>query len=483
MLKRNLLAVLSIALIVFLTACEKPHDSGTNYKSKFVDGVLVEGERGKLEGTSEIGLKYSGKFDKNTGRITSGKIILFDGTVAEGKWDAKSEYLIQGKIEYADGSVAEGKFHKLTGYLKKGKKIQSGGRMLEGKWQQYGWLIEGKITTSDGYAIKGKPVLSEDRTSALDRGDWFIDGKNIKSDGTVDGPKKQSILGQAFESSMSFFSTKDKKRPFDGENLIVETPSENMLNSRGRFGVIIGADITPAIKEALNLGSSDGALVSDVEENSPAEKIGLKAGDVIISFNGVAIKEATDLPNAVGLMEIGNIYNITYLRKERKIENKIEIEAYSSPGFEQGVTLVEREGLLYIKFSSNPYTGSFSVYYENGKVSKTINVRDGLFDGPFIEYHENGQLQAKGSWKNGKYNDLYEEYYQSGEQKLKVFFTDGKFQECEGEGCASFKTVYNGKKLYEKSLKYLKENPEVAITAAKLGTTAACIMGSTFFCF
>ena len=439
MLKRNLLAVLSIALIVFLTACEKPHDSGTNSKFKFVDGVLVEGERGKLEGTSEIGLKYSGKFDKNTSRITSGKIILLDGTVAEGKWDAKSEYLIQGKIEYADGSVAEGKFHKRTGYLIRGRKIQSGGRMLEGKWTEYGWLIEGKITTSDGYAIKGKPVLSEDRTSGLDKGDWFIDGKNIKSDGTVVLYSVGTInkLGQAFKSSMSFLSTKDKKRPFDGENLIVETPSENMLNSRGRIGVLIN-DITPALKEALNLRSDDGALVSDTEENSPAEKIGLKAGDVIISFNGVAIKEATDLPNAVGLMEIGNIYNITYLREERKIENKIEIEAYSSPGFEQGVTLVEREGLLYIKFSSNPYTGSFSVYYENGKVSKTINVRDGLFDGPFIEYHENGQLQAKGSWKNGKYNDLYEEYYQSGEQKLKVFFTDGKFQECEGEGLRQF---------------------------------------------
>ena len=140
------------------------------------------------------------------------------------------------------------------------------------------------------------------------------------------------------------------------------------------------------------------------------------------------------------------------------------------------MTLVEREGLLYIKFSSNPYTGSFSVYYENGKVSKTINVRDGLLDGPFIEYHENGQLQAKGSWKNGKYNDLYEEYYQSGEQKLKVFFTDGKFQECEGEGCASFKTKYNGEKLYEElyeeSVKYLKENPEVAIKAVR---TAACV--------
>jgi len=60
---------------------------------------------------------------------------------------------------------------------------------------------------------------------------------------------------------------------------------------RGRIGVLIG-DITPTLKEALELTTLDGALVSQVVENSPAERAGLKRDDIIISFNGGAIKDA-----------------------------------------------------------------------------------------------------------------------------------------------------------------------------------------------
>jgi len=95
---------------------------------------------------------------------------------------------------------------------------------------------------------------------------------------------------------------------------------------RGRIGVLIG-DITPTLKEALDLTTLDGALVSQVVEDSPAEKAGLKRDDVIISFNGGAIKDASDIRNAVGLVEPGERYTIAYLREGRKIKRRIEVEA------------------------------------------------------------------------------------------------------------------------------------------------------------
>ena len=95
---------------------------------------------------------------------------------------------------------------------------------------------------------------------------------------------------------------------------------------RGRIGVLIG-DITPTLKEALELTTLDGALVSQVVENSPAERAGLKRDDIIISFNGGAIKDASDIRNAVGLVEPGERYTITYLRDGRKIKRRIEVEA------------------------------------------------------------------------------------------------------------------------------------------------------------
>jgi len=82
---------------------------------------------------------------------------------------------------------------------------------------------------------------------------------------------------------------------------------------RGRIGVLIG-DITPTLKEALDLTTLNGALVSDVVEDSPAEKAGLKRDDVIIAFNGSDILDASDIRNAVGLVEPGERADITYLR-------------------------------------------------------------------------------------------------------------------------------------------------------------------------
>ena len=95
---------------------------------------------------------------------------------------------------------------------------------------------------------------------------------------------------------------------------------------RGRIGVLID-DITPTLKEALDLTTLNGALVSDVVEGSPAEKAGLKRDDVIVAFNGGDILDASDIRNAVGLIEPGERADITYLRNGKRRTTRIEIEA------------------------------------------------------------------------------------------------------------------------------------------------------------
>lgn len=105
---------------------------------------------------------------------------------------------------------------------------------------------------------------------------------------------------------------------------------------RGRIGVLIG-DITPTLKEALDLTTLNGALVSDVVEDSPAEKAGLKRDDVIIGFNGGDVLDASDIRNAVGLIEPGERADITYLRDGKRRTTRIEIEAVSDDDVENGV--------------------------------------------------------------------------------------------------------------------------------------------------
>lgn len=96
---------------------------------------------------------------------------------------------------------------------------------------------------------------------------------------------------------------------------------------RGRIGVSI-RDITPDFKEAYGLPTLNGAFVNDVTEGSPADKAGLRSEDIIIGFNGGDIKDASDIRNAVGLVQPGTQADITYLRDGRRRTARIEVEAF-----------------------------------------------------------------------------------------------------------------------------------------------------------
>jgi len=96
---------------------------------------------------------------------------------------------------------------------------------------------------------------------------------------------------------------------------------------RGRIGVTI-QNISPDLKDALNLPTSNGALVNSVLDDSPADKAGLEEGDIIIEFNGEDINNAADIRNAVGLVEAGKRAPITYLRDGRRRTTQIGIAAF-----------------------------------------------------------------------------------------------------------------------------------------------------------
>ena len=93
---------------------------------------------------------------------------------------------------------------------------------------------------------------------------------------------------------------------------------------RGWIGVVI-QKVTPEIAKNFGLQESDGALVSDVMEQSPAEKAGIKTGDVIISYNGKPIKEMDTLPRLVGSTEIGKKVKLGMIRDGKKIEVEVVI--------------------------------------------------------------------------------------------------------------------------------------------------------------
>jgi serine protease Do len=87
---------------------------------------------------------------------------------------------------------------------------------------------------------------------------------------------------------------------------------------RGWLGVTIQR-VTPALAKSFNLPGAEGALVTDVQSDSPAAKAGLRSGDVIVEYNGRTVARSEDLPRVVANTAIGHEVPITVIRDGRRV--------------------------------------------------------------------------------------------------------------------------------------------------------------------
>ncbi|MGW9230666.1 Do family serine endopeptidase [Pseudorhizobium sp. NPDC055634] len=90
---------------------------------------------------------------------------------------------------------------------------------------------------------------------------------------------------------------------------------------RGWLGVRI-QPVTDEIAESLGLDSARGALVSGVVAGGPVDNGEIRAGDVILAFDGVPVREMRDLPRAVAESPVGKAVDVTVLRdgKEQTVQ-------------------------------------------------------------------------------------------------------------------------------------------------------------------
>jgi serine protease Do len=98
--------------------------------------------------------------------------------------------------------------------------------------------------------------------------------------------------------------------------------------TRGRLGVQIG-DVSREVAESLGLGRARGVEVGMVEAGGPADKGGIKVGDIILKFNGQAIEKSSDLPRVVGATPVGSRAVVTVWRKGQQQDiavNIVELE-------------------------------------------------------------------------------------------------------------------------------------------------------------
>ena len=134
--------------------------------------------------------------------------------------------------------------------------------------------------------------------------------------------------------------------------------------TRGWLGVMI-QKISPDLAESFNLDRTDGALVGDVIPNSPAEKAGIKRGDVIVRFDNHEVKTMESLPKIVGSTTPGKAVKVEVIRDgKRKVldvtiailkDEKIKVASLDpvgiqvqdiTPDIAQSLSLGDVEGVL-----------------------------------------------------------------------------------------------------------------------------------------
>ena len=112
--------------------------------------------------------------------------------------------------------------------------------------------------------------------------------------------------------------------PIDVAMKVAEQLRSKGKVSRGRLGVMI-QEVNADLAQSFGLDKPTGALVSGVEKDSPADKAGIKSGDIILSFNGKPVNSSRELPGMVGQTNPGTPSKLEVWRDGKKLALSITV--------------------------------------------------------------------------------------------------------------------------------------------------------------
>lgn len=112
--------------------------------------------------------------------------------------------------------------------------------------------------------------------------------------------------------------------PSNSAKLIMDDLQKGGKVRRGLLGVNI-QDLNDSLAKSFGRNDSEGALVSQVIEGSPAEKAGIKSGDIILKFNGKPVSGAAQLKNLVGREKPGSDAKLSIYRDKKMMDLTVKI--------------------------------------------------------------------------------------------------------------------------------------------------------------
>ena len=190
------------------------------------------------------------------------------------------------------------------------------------------WVIAIGNPFGLGGTVTSGIISARNRSIGLSRYEDYIQTDASINSGNSGGPLfdmngdvigiNTAILGRSGSIGIGF------SIPSNSAKLVIDQLIEFGETKRGWLGVRI-QDVTKEIADVEKLDEPRGALVASVAENSPSEKGGVKAGDIILEFDGQKIQEMKQLPSIVAKTKVGKKVIVKIWRNKKEITKTITL--------------------------------------------------------------------------------------------------------------------------------------------------------------
>jgi len=145
------------------------------------------------------------------------------------------------------------------------------------------------------------------------------------------GELTEEDIWNEFESKFPALFTPQKKRIAPGPPLLEGRPDVFRFGFEHRKFIGVGVQpLNPELSQFFGIEKGTGILISSIDKDGPADKAGLKVGDVIIAADGERIESSQDLVNLIQDKEKGDKITIEYLRNKKKQSVEVEVEEEDS---------------------------------------------------------------------------------------------------------------------------------------------------------
>ena len=183
------------------------------------------------------------------------------------------------------------------------------------------WVIAIGNPFGFGGTVTSGIISARNRSIGLSRYEDYIQTDASINSGNSGGPLfdmngdvigiNTAILGRSGNVGIGF------SIPSNSAKIVIDQLIKFGETKRGWLGVRI-QDVTKEIADVEKLDKPRGALVASVAKNSPSDKAGIKAGDIILEFNGEIIGEMKELPMIVARTEVGKKVQVKIWRNKKE---------------------------------------------------------------------------------------------------------------------------------------------------------------------